>query len=55
MRPKSPGGVVIYDVVEETFKEVASTAGFTFVTQSCNSTMDRNGQVSTIVQDKLSN
>ena len=55
MRPKSPGAVVIYDVVEETLSEVASIEDFEFVSQLSTCIMSRKGQVSTVVQDKLSN
>ena len=55
MTPITPGGVVIYDVVNETFEEEASTGDFTFVTQYSTCVMSEKGKIATVVQDEHKN
>ena len=49
MTPQSPGGVVVYDVVDETLTEVASTDNFTFISQFSTCLKSRNGKIATVV------
>lgn len=54
--PQSPGGVVVYDVVNETITEEASTADFNFICQySTTCTQSGEGEIAAVVQDEFSN